>query len=110
MSDIKKSLTDKNNWLRGFFMLLFAVFYKIATIIICLIAIFQFALTIFGKKLNQNIIDFSSSLISYVYKLLLFVLFLSDEKPFPFAKWPTGHIIKKETATKKTPIKKDISK
>ncbi|RLA07480.1 MAG: hypothetical protein DRQ51_05835 [Gammaproteobacteria bacterium] len=94
MSDIQKSLTNKDNWLRGFFMIMMAVFYKITGIIICIIAIFQFVLTIFGKNLNGNLKNFSSSLVSYVYKLLLFVTYLSDEKPYPFSKWPDGHVIK----------------
>lgn len=41
-------------------------------------------------ELNDQLLDFSSSLTKYVTQILLYITFKSEERPFPFSPWPAS--------------------
>lgn len=76
--------------MRGIYMLIFFVIYSIAEIVVMFIAVFQFLLTLFTGKVNERLIKFSQTLSTFIYQTMLFFMFNSEEKPYPFAPWPKG--------------------
>lgn len=102
----------RDTWLRGGFILIFAFIYAISKIIIWSLVIFQFFSLLITGKLNSHLARFSQSLSVFVYQLLQYVMFNSDEKPFPFADWPasTTSIVAQEVVSKKKTARKTARK
>ena len=83
-----EKLTDKNKWLRGLYMLLFALIYNIAEILVAAVAAFQFVASLFTGKTNEQLIAFGQRLSIFIYQIIQFLTFNSEEKPYPFSPWP----------------------
>lgn len=87
---IGENLKSRESWLRGLYMLLFALFYSIAEIVLWFIVVFQFGCQIVAGHPNARVFAFSGGLNSYIYQILQFITYRSDAMPFPFADWPEG--------------------
>lgn len=88
--EFKKHVTAKSTWLHGFFILLFAVIYSLAKILVVAVVVFQFLATLITGKRNERLLEFGQSLSTFMYQILCYLTFNSDEKPYPFGEWPKG--------------------
>lgn len=88
--DIKQNLKERKTWLRGLYMLMFLVFYSVAKVIVVAVIGFQFILTLVTGKTNDRLIKLGQSLSTYIYQVLLFLTFNSEQHPYPFGAWPKG--------------------
>ena len=79
---------NRTIWKRALLMLLFAVIYSIAEIVVFLVALFQFFFVLITGDRNTRVLELGQSLSSYVYEILLFETFNSERLPFPFDDWP----------------------
>ena len=86
--DIKEHLVNNNTWLRGLYMLLFALCYSIAEIIIFFIAVFQFLHNLVTGNTQARLLSLGKNLTEYVSQIFLFLTYNSEDKPFPFGPWP----------------------
>lgn len=77
-------------WKRGLLMLLFAIIYSIAEILVVVVAVFQFFCVALTGAKNPQTRDLGQQLSTYVYEILLFETFNSERLPFPFGDWPGG--------------------
>ena len=84
----KDNLTNRNIWVRGLYMLFFALAYAVAEAIVALVVVFQFIHTAFTGRVNPRLQPFGANLGAYIYDLLQYVTFNSENQPFPFADWP----------------------
>ena len=107
--DVKQNLRNVDNWLRGLFIVIFAVIFYFLVGIIWLLVIFQFLTTVITGKLNNQLENFSGVLTDYALQILDYVTYQTDLKPFPFSplpdqenneKTPAGE---KETTVEETP-------
>ncbi len=89
-SEIKENLKQKQTWLRGLHMLLFAVFYSVAEFVLAVVVVFQFLSVLFTGRTNAQLLKFGQSLSTYIYQLLTYLSFNSDYRPYPFGNWPQG--------------------
>ena len=78
----------RDAWMRGLFMLLFVVIYGVLKAVLGAVVIFQFVATLLAGRPNDRLQELGRSLSDYVYAILLFLTYNSDEKPYPFAAWP----------------------
>lgn len=88
--NLKKNLTAKNTWVRGLYMLLFALIYSITKILVAAVAVFQFFATLLTGKANERLMTFGQNLSTFIYQIIQFFTFNSEEKPYPFSPWPQG--------------------
>lgn len=90
MSEEKpKSANHKSSiWLRGLYMLLFALIYSVAEVITVPLVLFQFIHKALTGKTNQRLLSFGQSLSVFIYQIWRFLTFNSEILPFPFAAWP----------------------
>ena len=88
--DIKTNLRSKSIWVRGLFMLLFAVLYGVAEIVLLVVAVFQFGHALITGRPNDNATAFGYALGRYIFDITRFVTFNIEDKPFPFSPWPTS--------------------
>ena len=99
--EIKQNIKEPKTWLRGLYMLLFLIFYSVAKVIIFAVIAFQFVLSLLTGKTNERLVKLGQSLSTYLYQILTFLTFNSDEHPYPFGAWPTGQPSMKKKAAKK---------
>lgn len=74
-------------WMRGLFMVIFAVFFGLAETVLFVIALVQFLWMLFAKEKNQALADFGGSLGVWLSQVAAFQTAATDEKPFPWGKW-----------------------
>ena len=88
---LKKNVLERSTWIRGLYMLLFLVIYKIAGIVMIAVVLFQFATKLLTGETNQRVRVFGQSLSLFIFQIWRFLTFNSDALPFPFAPWPEGN-------------------
>lgn len=99
MSDeLKTNISDVNIWKRALYMVLFAILYGLAEIVIWAVVIFQFLLVLFTGSKNERLLDFGQKLTTYIYQIVLFQTFNTEAHPFPFGDWPDGPPEQKQDA------------
>ena len=91
MSDeITKNLKQQSTWLRGVYMLMFALFYSIAEIVLFAVVVIQFLLVLFTGKTNARLLKLGQAIATYVYQIIQYLSFNSDYQSYPFGAWPKG--------------------
>jgi hypothetical protein len=98
---LKKQLMVTDKWLRALFMILFIIISWIAKWIVSIIAIFQFIYTLLTGNPLKTVMPFSDSLGQYIFQIIQYLTYVSEEKPFPFTNWPTSNIAVEHAKPKK---------
>ena len=88
--ELRQRLTSKHLWSRALYMVLFVVAYVVAETLITLAAIFQFLSVLITGSANSPLLKFGLNLSTYIYQIVRFQTFNTEEKPFPFSDWPAG--------------------
>ena len=88
--DLKKNIKESKTWLRGLYMLMFLFFYSLAKVVIFGVIAVQFVLSLFTGKTNEKLLFLGQSLSTYLYQILRFLTFNSEEHPYPFSDWPVA--------------------
>ena len=89
-NDVKDNLKSQSTWMRGLYMLIYAVCYTIAEIVLVVVIIFQFLLKLFTAETNERLLKLGQGLSTYIYQILQFLTFNSEYQPYPFGAWPKG--------------------
>ena len=91
MSDeIKENFKQKSTWLRGLYILMFALFYSIAEIVLFAVVFIQFLLVLFTGKTNPKLLMLGQEIATYLYQIIQYLTFNSDYRSYPFGDWPNG--------------------
>ncbi len=85
--NIKDSLKDNSTWMRILYMAIFVFIFNIVELLIAVLVIFQLLVLLFTGEKNIRLVDFGGLLSQYAYRMLQFLTFNSEDKPFPFADW-----------------------
>ena len=85
---IKHNLTTPDHWLRALFMVLFVILLEVAGVVMLATIVLQFLFAIISGGPNENLRQLGSQIASYIYQVLQFLIYNTEEKPFPFAEWP----------------------
>ena len=88
--DVKQNLKSQSTWMRGLYMLLYAIFAGIAEIVLYAVVVFQFLLKLFTGDTNERLRKLGQGLSTYVYQCFCFLTFNSEYHPYPFGAWPKG--------------------
>jgi len=75
-------------WLRLLFVMLLALCCLVAEAVALMVVVIQSGFVLINGARNPHLLAFGANLSEYIYRILRFVMFNSDEKPFPFADWP----------------------
>ncbi|GAB2877614.1 DUF4389 domain-containing protein [Microbulbifer echini] len=90
--DLKRNLTSGNQWVRLIYMVLFGICLQIAGWLLLAVVVLQFLFSIIAGNPNDNLRRFGDQLASYIYQAVQFLIYNSEEKPFPFAEWPESDV------------------
>ncbi len=108
---VKKNLQTGDSWIRGLYILLFGLLYSIAEIVLWAIVLFQFGSQLITARPNERLLAFTQGLNTYIYLILQYITYRSDDKPYPFDEWPGNRPCEAEAppaARQGTPGEKDI--
>lgn len=89
-TELKSNVTRRSTWVRALYMLLFALIYSLAELVLAVVVLFQFAFTLFTGKPNQQLLGFGRGLSMFFYQVLVYLTYNTEDKPFPFNPWPAG--------------------
>ena len=85
MSNInKEEILKGSKWVRFIFMLGYAFVINFALTICIGLAFVQFLFYLLTSKTNQSLSNFNENIIEFFKDTLAFLLFSTEEKPFPF--------------------------
>lgn len=85
--DINENLKKISTWKRIFFLMIFAVIVGIVRMLLWAVILLQVASSLITGQPNQNILNFGKTLSAYLYHILLFLTYNTEELPFPFSDW-----------------------
>jgi len=89
MSEIVSDVLDRGDaWRRALFMVLFAVLYGVAEVVMTVVIVGQFLMVLFTGSANGQLLKLGSGLSIYTYQILRYLTFSTEEQPFPMADWP----------------------
>lgn len=74
-------------WSRGLYMLLFLMILGLVKGVVFIVAVIQFILVAVNKTTNAPLRNFGQGLSTYLYNITQFLIFNTDNKPFPFEEW-----------------------
>lgn len=96
---IKENASRVDTWIRGLFIVVFAIIFNVVWTVIGLLVLIQFITKVVSGNLNSDLVDFSKKLTDYATEILLFITFQQDQKPFPFTSTPDSlEKVSEETA------------
>ena len=88
--EMKKNLQQQSTWMRGLYMLMFALFYSVAEVVLFAIVIIQFFLMLFTGDTNPRLLKLGQSIATYIYQIIQYLTFNSNYQAYPFGGWPKG--------------------
>ena len=80
----KDEILKSSKWIRFFFMALYAFTLNFVLPICIGLAVIQFLFVLFTSKVNPSIANVNSYVIEFFQDSLSFLLFQTEQKPFPF--------------------------
>lgn len=87
MSENKQSC--ENLALRVLWTALFVLVWRVAELVLLAVVLVQLVYRLFKGRPHVDVMNFGDSLSQYLAQIGRFGSFHSDEKPWPFADWPT---------------------
>ncbi len=84
---VKQNLSSKHQWLRILYMILFAVVLYLVMMLVAVVVVVQALFALVSGKPNDDIGDFANDLSTYVYRIVAFLTYSEDRRPFPFNNW-----------------------
>ena len=85
---LKARLTSRDLWMRLVYMILFAIAYSVAKLLMTVAVVFQFLFILITGGANEPLLRVGQNLTRYIADIIRFQTFNTEEKPFPFAEWP----------------------
>lgn len=112
--ELKENFLSRSTWIRAAYMLVFVIIYSIAKILIVAVVIFQLLSKLLFGQANAQLLKLGHSLAIFIYQIISYLTYNTDDKPFPFGDWPAAESPgpkrkKAPTAKKKLETKKDDS-
>jgi hypothetical protein len=74
--------------LRGLLIILFAIIYSIAELVVGAVVLLQFGFVLITGERNAKLLELGARTSTYIYQILQYVTFNADTRPFPFSDWP----------------------
>jgi hypothetical protein len=88
INNITQNLKSPTFWKRLLFMALFIIAYIFAEATAWAVIIFLILYNLFTGSSNERAVTFGRQISAYIYHLLLYLTYNTEERPFPFTDWP----------------------
>lgn len=89
-SNVEEHLKSRKTWLRLLFMCIYGLIIGLTAMVGTAIVVFGFFWVLFTGEVNRELRQIGQSIASYMYEMVRYLTFNTDEKPFPFGEpWPS---------------------
>ena len=88
MTELQTTSPKRSPWLRALLMILMAMAFHLATMLLGLLAIAQFVLVLVSEASNARLCALGRGLGQYLRQIAEFESFATEDAPFPFSDWP----------------------
>ena len=89
-SILEENLKARSTWTRLLFMLVFVVLSAITEVVLCAVVVIQFVWRIAKGEPNEQLLELGQGLATYLFQIVRFLTFNTEELPFPFdGDWPS---------------------
>jgi len=105
----KDEILKTSKWIRFIFMVLYAFVINFALTISIGLAFIQFLFVLFTSRVNTSISSINSHVLEFFNDSLMFLLFQTEEKPFPFKNNSSDEGTVIEAETEKTNVSEEAS-
>ena len=90
-SPIEENIKSRTTWLRLVFIVVFYALAGVASFVASAVIVLGFLWVLFTGDTNVQLQRVGQSIASYIYQIIRYLTFNSDEKPYPFdADWPSA--------------------
>ena len=86
--NLQRNLQQGSTWIRLLYMLLFMFIYSVTEMVVFAIAVIQLIFKLVSGDTNPQLLLLGQGLSLYVYQMMRFFTFNTEDKPFPFGPWP----------------------
>ncbi len=88
---MEENLKSRTTWLRLIFMVIFCAVTSLAILVGSFVVALGFLWVLFTGEVNPQLKATGQGLAKYVYQIIRYLTFNSEEKPFPFGgSWPSS--------------------
>lgn len=86
---LKKELTGRDKWQRLLYIVIYAVMFYLAQLILAAVVVVQFLWHLFTGAPNDNLREFGHRLGAWLAETARYATYASDRRPWPFGQpWP----------------------
>ena len=90
-SAMEENLKSKPTWMRLVFMILFSILASVTSFVASIVVGLGFLWVLFTGETNKQLQALGKSIASYLYQILCYLTYNSDDRPFPFElEWPAA--------------------
>lgn len=88
---VEQNIKSRTTWVRLLFMAIFGLLAWLASTVGLVIVVLGFFWVLFTGEVNRELRQIGQAIASYIYEILRYLTFNTDDKPFPFGgAWPSG--------------------
>ena len=85
---LTENIKEPSIWVNFFLKVVYLVFLNFIVPFLGFITLLQLLFSIGSKKPNENLVFFSKKISSYIYQIINFITYSSDQRPWPFNSFP----------------------
>jgi len=90
---IEENLKSRGTWTRLLFMIICSFLLSLASFVGSFVVVLGFLWVLFTGEVNRQIREVGQSLASYIYGIVRYLTFNTEERPFPLGgDWPSGTV------------------
>ena len=85
---LTENIKEPSIWVNFFLKVIYLIFLNFIIPFLGFITLLQLLFSLGSKKPNKNLISFSKKISIYIYQIINFITYSSDERPWPFNTFP----------------------
>ena len=87
---LEEHVKSRSTWIRLLFIAIYVALASIATMALSAVVILGFLVVLFTGETNSQLRAAGQGIASYLYEIIRFLTYNTDDKPFPFGSdWPS---------------------
>ena len=83
-SPLEQNIKSRSTWLRLLFILIYCALISLAGLVGTFVVVVGFFWVLFTGEVNQQLRQVGQAIASYIYEIVRYLTFNTDDKPFPF--------------------------
>lgn len=88
-SVFEENLKSRATWVRAIYMVVFCFLFAIVEVVLVATVVIQFVWRLAKGQPNQHLLELGHGLATYLYQIVRFLTFNTEDLPFPFdGDWP----------------------